>query len=361
MRHMHHAGGSMLLVIAVAGAALGAAGAAAAAQEGPVLPGDPFPALTLQVLSPGAVELRPLDLAQLIGKRPIVLVQFAIGNGPGEAMLLRLQELSSDLPADVDVMGVARAQGAEGVARAARRLGALGVKLPVIMEEGPRLDLLLGGTRSPTINLIDHQGILRVSRAGGLKQKVGAGADMRQAIRSAAARGPVPTAGPLEPYAPANDLIGEHFPDFKLRTLGTGEEMALSQLVGTKGQRVTALLFWHPDSAESFHIMSGVVSGAASYHKWIDVISVANLKDEQEVARAKEFVQKNAMTFPVLRDEGRKTQDRYMVGSLATMYFIRPDGVVDAVYTGTNVNYVPVFSVKIRRILKVGKEYEGGG
>ncbi len=341
---------------------LATACAAAVAQEtasGPVLPGDPFPALAVRVLSPGAAEPRPLDLSELIGKRPIVLVQFAIGNGAGEGMLLRLQEMSSDLAADAAVMGVTRAQGGEAVARAATRLGALGVRLPVIVEEGPRLDLLLGGTRSPVISLIDHKGILRIARAGGLKQKVGAGVDMGQAIRSAAARGPVPTAGRLERYQPAEDLIGERFPDFKLKTLGTGEEMALSKIVG-KAQRVTALLFWHPDSVESFHIMSGVVSGAASYHKWIDVISVADLKDAQEVTRATEFVKKSMMSFPVLKDEGRKTQDRYMVNSLATMFFIRPDGIIDSVYTGTNVNYVPVFSVRIRRILKVGKEYEVG-
>ena len=321
----------------------------------PVQPGQAFPPLMLQVLEPGAPAPRPLDFAKLLGKRPIVLVQFGIGSGAGEGIVLSLQEMG--LKGDIALMGAIQADSPERVATARRRLTTLGIKLPVIVQDGPTLGLLLGGTKT-AITLIDHKGVLRVAGAGGLKQKIGDGPDVEHAIRSAAAREPVPTAGPLPAYQSADDLIGERFPDFALKAL-TGEEVTLSKIVG-KAQRVTAVLFWHPDSKESFQIMSGVVAGVASYNKWIDVISVADLRNEDEVKRAREFAKTNGMTFPVLKDEERKVQARYRIGTLATMFFIRPDGIVDSVYTGTNVNYVPIFSVRIRRILKVGKEYEGG-
>lgn len=325
--------------------------------QAPLQPGNPFPSLAVKVLEPGAPALKPLDLGELLGKRPIVLVQFAIGSGAGEGIVLSLQEMAPGMKGDIALMGAIQADTPEKVTAARRRVAALGIKLPVIVQDGPTLGLLLGGTKT-AISLIDHQGVLRVVGAGGLKQKIGDGPDVEHAIRSAAAREPVPTAGPLPSYQSTDDLIGERFPDFTLEAL-TGEKVTLSQIVG-KAQRVTAVLFWHPDSKESFQIMSGVVAGAASYNKWIDVISVVDLRNEDEVKRAREFIKTNGLTFPVLKDEERRAQARYRIGTLATMLFIRPDGTVDSVYTGTNVNYVPVFSVRIRRILKVGKEYEGG-
>jgi len=345
----------LLAVVCVCSSAAARQDSQAPAQ--PVAPGSPFPSLAVKVLEPGAPALEPLDLGGLLGKRPIVLVQFAIGSGAGEGIVLSLQEMASGLKGDIAVMGAIQADTPEKVTAARQRLAALGIKLPVIVQDGPTLGLLLGGTKT-AISLIDHLGILRVAGAGGLKQKIGAGPDVEHAIRSAAARESVPTAGPLPLYKSTDDLIGERFPDFTLEAL-TGEEVTLSQIVG-KAQRVTAVLFWHPDSKESFQIMSGVVAGAASYNKWIDVISVVDLRNEDEVKRAREFIKTNGLTFPVLKDEERRAQARYRIGTLATMFFIRPDGTVDSVYTGTNVNYVPVFSVRIRRILKVGKEYEGG-
>jgi len=324
----------------------------------PVTPGEPFPPTPLKVLRPGAAAPEPLDLAGLLGKRPIVLLQFAVGASAGEGLLLGLQDLAaSGLSGDIAIMGTIRASSPDDLARAQARLAALGVTLPIAVQEGPALGILLGGTKMG-ISLIDHRGILRIVRASGLRQSVGAGSDMVTAIRDAAARKPVPTVERLEFYEPAQDLIGERIPDFTLKPLGGGEAKTLSALAG-KAQRVTALLFWHPDSQESFTIMSGVVAGAASYQKWIDVVSVADLGSEAEAARASEFVRRNKMSFPVLRDEQGMTHARYRVGSPPTMFFIRPDGTIDSVYSGANVNYVPVFSVRIRRILKVGKEYEG--
>jgi peroxiredoxin len=168
----------------------------------------------------------------------------------------------------------------------------------------------------------------------------------------------VPQSLRLPRYYPSEELVGEQFPDFILKEFKGDKRVKLSDYV--KEDRVTALLFWHPNCKQCKTAMPGIVTGANSYAKWLDIISVVSLKNSDEARNAEDTIRAHKMEFPVLEDEGKRVKDLYKVLSTPTMFFIRPDGVIDSVYTKGDVNYVPVFSVRIRKILKVGLEYEGG-
>ena len=319
-------------------------------------PGTKFPALRLNVLEPGATELTLLDLGAILGKKPIVFVYFLMGEGISEEVFLDVQEMAeTELKDKVAVFGVIKLGRRYTLDAAIERLSLFGASVPVVVERNLLLANHLGVKTAPSISLIDHNGIYKVPDAKSLKQEIVRGINMRKAILNAARRGPVPQSLRLPRYYPAEELVGEPFPDFILKELNSDKRFKLSDYV--KESRVTALFFWHPNCKQCKTAMPGIVTGAISYEKWLDIISVTNLTNADEERNASDTIRAHKMEFPVLVDEGKRVRDLYKVLSTPTMFFIRPDGIVDSVYTKGDANYIPIFSVRIRRILKVGLEY----
>lgn len=351
------------VLIAVAIVAASAASATVAQEEtARVDPGAPFPPMTVQVLPAGGTALRPLNLGTVIGKSPILICYFLLGEAQSEDVFTQVQEMAGkDLKGKVTVYGATRLNRNLSLEATIDRLSILGGGMPVIIEEEPALGRALGISQVPSLSLIDAAGVLRITLARSLKQPVAARTTMTQAVMSAAARGPVPTVTSLPRYYPANELVGEQFPDFILKQFGGPERVKMSDRVG-KGLnqgKITALLFWHPNCKHCKRAMPGVVAGLHSYAKYLDVVSIVDLKDEAETRNCQDTVRAHKIEFPVLEDEGRRITDMYKVISTPTMFFLRPDGVVDSVYTSGNVNYVPVFSSRIQSILGVGRGASG--
>ncbi|HET9481356.1 MAG TPA: redoxin domain-containing protein [Candidatus Polarisedimenticolia bacterium] len=329
---------------------------------GRVPPGERMAPLKLMALKPGATALAPLDLAASIGRRPVVICYFLLGEALGEEALLHVQELAeTELKGKADVYGAMKLGQRITIGQVAERLSLLGITLPVIVEE----DLVLGGalglTMAPAITLIDGSGTLRIADAKSLRQTVAPGLTMADAIRAAAKRGAVPTVARLPRYFPANELIGEQFPDFILKRFKSTERIKLSEVVARAKAdgKITAVFFWHPDCKHCKKAMPGIVTGFHSYRKWLEIVSVSDLKNANEVVNAEDTIRAHKIPFPVLEDEGRRITDLYKVVSTPTMIFVRPDGVIDSVYTSGEANYVPIFSSRIQSILKAGRKYEG--
>lgn len=319
-------------------------------------PGTSFPALKVKVLKPGASDLSPLDLGTVLGTKPIVFVYFLLGEGISEEVFLDVQNLAErELEKKVAVYGVIKLGRRYSLESAVERLSLFGASVPVIVETDLLLANHLGIKTAPSISLIDENGIYKIPDAKSLKQEIVRGINMKKAIQNAARGGPVPQSLRLPRYYPAEELVGEPFPDFMLKQFKSDKRLKLSDVV--QEDRVTALLFWHPNCKQCKTAMPGIVTGSRSYKDWMDVISVTSLADADEEQNASDVIRVHEMEFPVLVDEGKRVKDLYKVLSTPTMFFIRPDGIIDSVYTQGDANYVPIMSVRIRRILKVGVEY----
>ncbi len=323
---------------------------------GPVAPGSPFPPMTVQALMPGASELSPVDLGASLGKRPIVVLYFVLGESLGEEGFLHMEALAGKLGDKAAVYGAINLGRRFTLAEAVDRLTLLGATIPVIVEQDLTLARSLGVAAAPSINLIDAKGVFRIREAKSLKQDVSRGMTMSGAIESAARGGPTPTVARLPRYYPANELVGEPFPDFILKRFQSTERIKMSDVAGKAGGegRITALLFWHPNCPHCKRAMPGIVTAWHSYEKYVEVLSVANLANANEERNAADTIRAHGMGFPVLVDEGKRVSELYKVVSTPTMFFIRPDGIVDSVYTSGNANYVPVFSSRIQAILRDG-------
>jgi len=325
--------------------------------EGPVQPGSAFPPMTVQALQPGASGLAAVDLSASLGKRPIVILYFMLGESLGEEAFLHLEALAGKLGDKAAVYGAINLGRRYSLAEAVDRLTLLGATIPVIVEDDLALARRLGVAAAPSINLIDGKGVFQIREAKSLKQQVSRGMTMSGAIESAARGGPTPTVARLPRYYPAEELVGEPFPDFILKQFQSADRIKMSDLAGKAAAegKITALLFWHPNCPHCKRVMPGIVTAWHSYEKFFEVVSVANLANANEERNAADTIRAHGMGFPVLVDEGKRVSELYKVVSTPTMFFIRPDGVVDSVYTSGNVNYVPVFQSRIRAILRQGK------
>ncbi|HEY3177048.1 MAG TPA: redoxin domain-containing protein [Candidatus Polarisedimenticolia bacterium] len=357
-----------VLISAVICAALALAGVGRVARgSGPstrVEPGSRFTPMKVMALMPDDKTPHEITLAASLGRRPVVICYFAAGEPLGEEGLLSLQELAEgDLKGKVDFFGVVKIGGKVSVAAASGRQSLLGVTLPLIIEEGFTLGDALGVTSAPSISVIDAAGVLRIPDARSLGQQVAPGLTVRQAIRDAALGRQIPTIGKLPRYYPANELTGGTYPDFMLRKLKSTERLKLSEVIdrNSKEKKITVVMFWHPNCKHCKTAMPGIVAGYRTYGKWLDIVSVTALKNADEVRNAEDTIRAHGMTFPVLEDEGRRVTELYKVVSTPTLFFIRPDGKIDSVYTTGEVNFLPIFSAKLRSILGVASQLRGAG
>lgn len=322
-----------------------------------VAAGDKVPAMKLKALLPDAKEPKDLDLSASLGKRPVVICYIRLGESLGEEGFLSMQSLAQGpLKGKIDFFGATNPGPKMTMPESAERLSLLGVALPFLLDEDFKLGRTLGVTSAPSFTLIDAGGALRVVDAKSLKQNVTPTVTMSEAIQGAAKGGFVPTVAKLPRYYPANELVGEQFPDFILKKFEGTDRVKMSEAVAQdrKDNKVPVLFFWHPNCPHCKKAMPGIMVGFNSYRKWLDLISIVDLKDADEIKNARDTIRAHSITFPVLQDEERRITDMYKVVSTPTFVFLKPDGVIDSVYTSGDVNFVTVFSAKIQSLLGVG-------
>ena len=313
--------------------------------------GKVFPPQTVQVLMPGAATITSLDLADYLGKRPIAICYFVLGESIGEGVFQSVQKMALDeLKGKIDVFATVRPGRKMSLAEAAEKLKALGVKIPTFIDEDFKLGSALGVNATPTISFIDAKGVLRIPEAKSLKQIIGGQSTMRDVLLWAADGGAVASYGRLRRYYPANELIGEHFLDFTLKEFKGERRIKFSDVAG-KPNKLTGLLFWHPNCPHCKVAMPGIVVSYATYKQKLDIISVVDIKNEEEAVNTDDTIRAHGIKFTVLEDEGKKVADMYKIVSTPTFLFIRPDGVVDSVYVSGETNYLPVFQARIKAVL----------
>ena len=235
----------------------------------------------------------------------------------------------------------------------------LGLDEPILVDDDGRLQKALGAAVVPSLSLVDSKGTLCFTQASSLKQPVLNKVDVREAVRMAARGEEPPLVYGLVRYYPANDLVGETFRDLTLPSYLTGDSIRLADHV--KPGRLTVIFYWGARCPHSRRAMPTVVSAVQGYGgKYLDLISVVRLKDGETKADIQKYVTDNRINFPVLEDRGRRFTTLYRVVTTPTFIVIRPDGVVDSVYTSGGTNYNAVVGAKVANLLLKGQPKPAG-
>jgi peroxiredoxin len=345
------------LLLAASGAGQASAPQAAATQAAPtprVVPGERFPAMTVTALLPDANAARtpmPVDLGFFIGKKPLVICYLVAGNPSSEEVCGEAEKLALDeLRGGAEMVYAVKLGPGSTPAGAEEWRARRGLRAPLILEREHRLGAALGAFTSPSLTLIDASGVLRIPDAKSLKQPVDPQISFGQAVREAVARRPVPTIQRLPQYYPVTELVGQKAPDFDLAQFQAPGRFKLSQAAAA-GKKITVLFFWHPNCKHCKLLMPSIVAGVHSAPEQVRLVSVVDLAGEDEAVNCADAVKAHGVPQPILVDDGKRVYEAYKVVSTPTLVFVRPDGVVDSVYTSARMNFVPVMNAKLQSIL----------
>jgi thiol-disulfide isomerase/thioredoxin len=347
----HRAGVARLALIA-GGWLLVACGGSPAqpevAETAPAAPAAPAPAAATPAAAPPAVARiepgaifpsgtyanlnrsgRPsVDLAEDLGKRAVVLYYWIAGNEPAERMFHELERLVAELPAGgIALYGVAVPRPGIIEAETIRaRVAALGLRSPVLADEGYRLGQMLGVERVPSVSIVDRTGRLRLTNGGSLVHEVAAGTDVAAAIRTAAAAESLATYGALGPYFPVKELEGQPCPDFRAPLLANQVEQRWHSLLDEA--KLNVLVFWSVDCPHCRRTLPVINEWLRRHPEDVNLVTAAKAQNEATRARTRQFCEVNDFVFPTLVDEGTIGK-LYRVTTIPTILIIGPDGVVD--------------------------------
>jgi peroxiredoxin len=317
----------------------------------PIRSGEPFPAGTYKLFNPKGDEIR-VDLADVLGKKTVVLVYWIPGNPRAEAIFTELLELTREIdPAKLVVYGVAVANPSIGVTPDVilERAVATGVDVPILNDEGFAIGQRLSVRSVPHISIIDRSGRLKLSNGASLSQDLEYKVDLRSAILRVADSGELYEYGFLPTYYPVKELEGQPSPDFTASAVQDGEERRWSALLDS--QKVNVLVFWSIGCPHCRRQLPEINRWLVENPGRTNLIGCATVTSEKEQAATREFCRENELVFPNLFDQDAQVSQLYGVTSTPTIVVVGPNGVVDSAITSSVADFGSAMERKQRELL----------
>lgn len=323
---------SMLAAVLAAGVAVQAAtpGSTAAGVD-PVPFGEAFPPATFANLNAQAGGPAKIDLAGVLGKKPLVLFYWIAGNPRADEIFQGLQALAREIGPDRLVLyGVVLQRPGREADVIATKLRELGIEVPVLDDEGFRIGQQLRVQSVPNITILDAEGRLRLTNGAMLTQDLEYNMTVETAIRRVAEKGVLGTYGYLARYYPVKELVGKKCPEFEAPLLSNGSVQSWYSMLSP--EKVNVLVFWSIDCPHCRKLLPEINQWVKEHPGAINVVSAAKVPNEATRIKTREFCEANGIAFPTLVDQdGVRAAELYNVTSTPTTLIIRPDGVVASV------------------------------
>jgi thiol-disulfide isomerase/thioredoxin len=312
--------------------------------------GEAFPPAVFKDLNPASGTGGKVDLAASVGKRPVVLFYWMGGRPRSEKMLQDLERIVGEMgPGKVDAYGIVRGRPGMEVPKIVERIGALGVKLPVLEDPDFRLGQQLAVRAVPALAILDAEGKLRLANGGSLKQALEYNMDVEAAVRRVAAKGKLGTYGYLPRYEPVNELVGKPSPDFEAPLIGSSDVKRWSSLIDPK--RLNVLVFWSVDCPHCKKSLPAINYWVRQHPDGINLVTAATIADDLARTKTAEYCRLNQFVFPTLADKQFQIGELFQVTSTPTILIVRPDGVVDSVLLGES-DFAKAFEERKKVLLK---------
>jgi peroxiredoxin len=339
----------ILLIVAAIATAVAPAVAQGAPRVEPATFGELFPAATYGNLNPGVGAAR-IDLADVLGKKPVVLYYFIPKNLRSEEMFAEVQDLVEQAgQGKVALYGVTALKSGQDPAPSTERIQELGISVPVLMDADFRLGQILQVQSVPSITMIDAEGHLRLTNAASPKQDLEYKMNVADGLRRLATTGSIGTYGALPRYDPAVELVGSAAPDFVAP--GTdGVVRKWSTLVDPR--KLNVLIYWSVECPHCRKTLPEINAWVVKNGDGINIVSVAKAESEAVKIRTREFTNLYQMAFPTLLDVDSKIFDAYQVSATPTLFVVTPDGVVESLLSA-NGDFGEQMTAKVKDLLPV--------
>lgn len=316
--------------------------------------GDPFPAGAFKDLNAAPGEAATVNLAAVLGKRPVVFCYWIPGHARSERALQDIQKLADEIGASsLAAFGVVKQRPGMETPRIRERVEALKVHLPVLDDEDFVLGQQIGVHSVPSVSILDAEGRLRLANAANLKQTLEYNMDVETAVRRVGAKGTLGTYGSLPRYYPVMELVGKKCPDFEAPAISDGTLQRWSSLMDSK--RMNVLVFWSVDCPHCKKSLPAINDWLKQHPDGVNVVSAASVSGESAKAKTEEYCRLSQFVFPTLVDRDLQIGDLFQVTSTPTILVIRPDGVVDSVLLSSEANVVQALEAKKKELVAPSK------
>jgi peroxiredoxin len=300
--------------------------------------GQPFPLGTYTNLNKQAGGAERIDLAESVGKKPVLLFYWIAGNARADAMFLELQAIVDEFGSDkVALYGVAMQRPGREAAVIVAKLAELQIKVPVLDDKGFRIGQQLRVQSVPNISILDARGALRLTNGAALTQELEYKMTVETAIRRVAERGSLSTYGFLARYYPVKEMVGKKSPDFEAAILSTGAVQSWYSMLSA--DKVNVLIFWSIDCPHCRTQLPEINTWLTANREGVNVVSVARAPNEATKIKTQEFCETNGFVFPTLVDPDQEVSQLFNINSTPTTIVIRPDGVVDSVLLSSTQDF----------------------
>jgi thiol-disulfide isomerase/thioredoxin len=317
---------------------------------GPIQFGEPFAAGAFVNVNRQAGGPANVDLDQTLGTKPVLLYYWIAGNPRADEVFQQVQALADELGSEkLALYGVVFQRNERDVKAVADRVVSLGIKVPVLNDEGFRLGKRLRVQSVPNVTIFDVEGRLRLTNGASLIQGLEYKMDLTAAIRRVAETGTLGTYGFLGRYYPVKELVGKKCPDFKAPLLGNSIEQRWSSMLSD--DKVNLLIFWSIDCPHCRKSLPEINTWLKANGEGVNVVSAAKVTDEVTKIKTKEFCDINEFVFPTLADQDLQIAGLYQVTTTPTILIIRPDGVVDSVMLSTEKDFGKTVEAKKKSLL----------
>ncbi len=313
--------------------------------------GEPFPAYTFRNMNQGAGGPAEIDLATVLGQKPIVFYYFIAKNQRAEKVFREVQKLADELgPKKIALFGIAVPRPGMNAAVIKERLAALRIHVPILEDAGFRLGQQLGVSRVPNISLIDKSGILRLVNGGSLIQTLEYKLTLSDAIRRLAETGKVGTYASLPDYSPSVEMVGRTAPDFKAPSIRNGSVHRWSGVYSK--DTINLLIFW---SVNCPHCTKAL----PQFNQWyrenkgkVNIVTAARVTNAAERTKTREFVSAQKLEFLTVEDQDRAVAELYNVTATPTIFVVGPDGKVDSLLTSNGPDFGEKVEAKRKQLVK---------
>lgn len=306
--------------------------AATASGVEPVPFGRPFPPSTFDNLNVEAGGAPRIDLAHVLGKKPVVLFYWIAGNPRADGLFLELQALVREIgPDKLALYGVVLQRPGREADVIKTKLRELKIEVPVLDDDGFRIGQQLRVQSVPNITILDAEGNLRLSNGALLTQDLEYNMTVETAIRRVAEKGTLGTYGYLARYYAVKEFVGQKCPDFEAPLLSNGSVQSWYSMLSPN--KINVLIFWSIDCPHCRKLLPQVNQWMKENPGRANVVSAAKVTNEATKIKTREFCEANGIGFPILVDRENESgvAELFQVTSTPTTLIIRPDGVIVSV------------------------------
>ena len=302
----------------------------------PAIPGAPFPKVE-GLKAVGAAPAAPLvdfDLDAAMAGKYLLLFYWIAGEEAAEESLAELAAWARGKD-KVALVGIVPPRG-KTPQQVAERMRALDLNIPVIWDEGYRMQQTVRAASVPHISVVDPTRVVRMQGAYNLKHKVLDDITLARYLETALGGQGHPTITSVPRHYPVTEMIDTPYIDFTLNKVPDNQAVRFSDYV-TDG-KITLLVFWSPDCGHCKIELPQLDKYYQKHQDALNIVGVVKVPNDGVRQRTTDFIRLHDLKWPTVVDRAQKVFRDYRVRTTPTTVVVSPDGKVETVLLGSGVN-----------------------